>query len=105
MENDRERKEQERKMSSLCEEYSSGYNLLLKWVSSRQLQLASHDFPKTVEESQKLLDKFKRQKMEEGGKEKLKKELGAMEQRLAEFRRRHNKDFHFPEFAQLEKVK
>ena len=28
-----------------------------------------------------------------------------MEQKLAEFQRRHNKEIHFPQFAQLEKVK
>ena len=105
LERDRKRKEHERKMISLCDEYSASYDLLLQWTSSRQLQLSSHDFPKTIEETQKLLEKFKGQKMEEKEKEKSKKRLGLMEQKLADFQRRHNKVFHFPQFAQLEKVK
>ena len=105
LESDRERKEQERNIFSLCDEYSASYDLLLQWTSSRQLHLSSHDFPKTIEETQKLLEKFEGQKMEEKEKEKLKKKLGLMEQKLAEFQRRHNKEFHFPQFAQLEKVK
>ena len=67
LESDRERKEQERNIFSLCDEYSDGYDLLLQWTSSRQLHLSSHEFPKTIEESQKLLEKFKGQKMEEKG--------------------------------------
>ena len=100
MEIDRDKKEQERKMISQCEEYSAGYNLLLQWISSRQLQLESHDFPKTIEETQKLLGRFRHQRAEEKEKEKRKKELGAMEQEL----QRRQTDFHFPQFAKLEKV-
>ena len=104
MEIDRDKKEQEQKMISQCEEYSAGYNLLLKWISSRQEQLARPDFPKTTEETQELLDKFRCERVEENDKEKKKKELGVMEQRLIEFQQRHNKDFHLPQFSKLEKV-
>ena len=97
-------KEQERKMISKCEEYSAGYNLLLQWISTRQEQLASPVFPKTAEETQRLLDRFKHQKVEEKENEKRKNQLGAMEQELTEFQRRHDKDFHLPQFAQLEMV-
>lgn len=105
MDIDREKKEQERKMLSLCEEYSADYKLLLKWISSRQEQLARPDFPKTADETQRLLNRFRHQRAEEKEKEKRKNELSAMEQELAEYQRRHSKDFHLPQFAKLEMVR
>ena len=104
MEIDRDKKEQEQKMIGQCEEYSAGYNLLLQWISSKQEQLTRPDFPKTAEETQKLLDKYRHQRDEEKEKEKRKRELGAMEQELSEFQQRHDKDFHLPQFAKLEMV-
>ena len=85
-------------------EYSTGYDTLLKWISTRQEQLASPDFPKTAEDTQRLLDKFRRQRAIEKEKEKRKKELGEMEEELTEFHRKHEKDFHLPQFTELEKV-
>ena len=83
------------------EEYSAGYNLLLQWISSRQGQLASYDFPKTVEETQELLDRFRQQSAE---KENEMKELGVMEKELTEFQQRYKLDFHLPQFTELEQV-
>ena len=101
---DHDKQEQE-KMNILCEEYSAGYNELLKWISSRQEQLVEPDFPETAEEAQRLLDMFRRQRAEDKeAKEPRKKELSAMEQRLSEFQRRYKKDLHFPQFSKLEKV-
>ena len=77
--------------------YLADYNLLLKWISSRQDQLASHGFPKTSEEAQKLLDRLRhQQRAEEKEKEKRMKELGVMEQELTEFQRRYGREIHFP---------
>ena len=105
MEIDREKKEQERKMTSLCEEYSADYSLLLKWISSRQEQLARPDFPKTADETKRLLNRFRHQRTEEKDKEKKKNELGVMEQELTEYQRRQSKDFHLPQLAKLEMVR
>ena len=104
MELDRDEKEQERMMTSRVEEYSAGYNLQLKWISSRQDQLASPDFPTTVEETQKLLDKFRHQRTEEKEEEKRKRELGSMEREIAEFQQKYNQEFDYPQFAKLEMV-
>ena len=104
MEIDRGKKEQDRKMISQCEEYTASYNLLLKWISSKQEQLARPDFPKTAEETERLLDRYRHQRVEEKEKEKRKSELGAMEQELTEFQQRQNRDFYLPQFAKLEMV-
>ena len=106
MEIDRDEKEQERLMTSQCDEYSAGYNELLKWISTRREQLASPYFPETADETQRLLDKFRCQRAsaEEKEKEKLKNELGVKEQRLSEYQRRHNKNFDLPQFSNLEEV-
>ena len=83
------------------EEYSAGYNILLQWISSRQGQPASYDLPKTVEETQELLDRFRQQRAE---KENEMKELGVMEKELTEFQQRYEIDFHLPQFTELEQV-
>ena len=90
---DRDKQEQE-KMNVLCEEYSAGYNELLKWISSQQEKLTKPDFPETAEETQRLLDMFRRKRPEDKeAKEPRKKELGAMEQSLrpSEFQRKYKK--------------
>lgn len=92
-------------MTSKLEEYSAGYNRLLRWISSRQEPLASPEFPTTVEETRRLLDNFRQQRTEDKEEEKKKKELGAMEKELAEFQQKYNKEFDYPQFAKLEMVR
>ena len=87
------------------EKYSAAYNELQKWISTKQEQLASRDFPDMIEETQQLLETFRKHREEEKQKEKDIQDIGAMEKKLTEFQQRHKIDFQLPQFNALEKVK
>ena len=89
---------------AVLKQYSTGYNALEKWVSTRQEQLANPEFPKTTEETQRLLDRFRRERAKEKKEEERKKALGVMEEELLEFQKTHERDFQLPQFTELEKV-
>ena len=80
-------------------EYSAAYDTLLRWIPTKQDDL--HD---TIEETQQLLETFRKQREEEKGKEKDMQEIGAMEKELIEFQEKHYIDFQLSQFTRLEKV-
>ena len=83
------------------EEYPTAYSTLFTLITTREEELEKRDFPDTIEETLKLLDKFKEQKEEEKVKEQ---EIGEMEKELTEFQEKHKIDLQLPQFTDLEKV-